>query len=171
MTSFSPVVGGGKFDEGFHDGGFLGAAVEAAEGVDAGFLDGFVGSGESFDADFEEFDWAVHFGEGGEDATAEEPMIVLDEGGGEVGEGDAAKEGEGVGGFGADAGGVVEFHHFEEGLEAPIGVVFGEGHGDEGADEEFRVGELAREDGDGDFGRIMMKGLDGFEAGLEVFLL
>ena len=171
MTSFSPVVGGGEFDEDFHDGGFLGAAVEAAEGVDAGFLDGLVGSGESFDADFEEFYWAVHFGEGGEDAAAEEPVIVLDEGCGEVGEGNAAKEGEGIGGFGSDAGGVVEFHHFEEGLEASIGVMFGEGHGDEGADEEFAVGELAREDGDGDFGRIMMKGLDGFEAGLEVFLL
>ena len=88
-----------------------------------------------------------------------------------MGEGDAAKEGEGVRGFGADAGGVVEFHHFEEGLEASIGVVFGEGHGDEGADEEFRVGELVNEDGDGDFGRIMMKGLDGFEAGLKIFLL
>ena len=80
MTSFSPVVGDGKFDEGFHDGEFLRAAVEAAKGVDAGFLDGFIGSGESFDADFEEFDWAVHFGEGGEDAAAEEPVIVLDEG-------------------------------------------------------------------------------------------
>ena len=171
MTSFSPVFGGGTIDEDFHDGGFLGAAVEAAEGVDAGFLDGFIGSGESFDADFEEFDWAVHFGEGGEDAAAEEPVIVLNEGGCQVGEGNAAKKGEGVGGFGADAGGIVEFHHFEEGLEAPIGVMFGEGHGDEGADKEFRVGELAREDGDGDFGRIMMEGLDGFKAGLKIFLL
>ena len=145
--------------------------MKASEGVDAGFLDGLILSGESFDADFEEFSWAIHFGEGGEDTAAEEPVIVLDEGGCEVGEGNAAKEGEGVGGFGADAGGVVEFHHFEEGLEASIGVVFGEGHGDEGADEEFAIGELIDEDGDGDFGRIMMKGLDGFEAGLEVFLL
>ena len=145
--------------------------MEAAEGVDASFLNGFIGSGESFDADFEEFYWAVHFGEGGEDAAAEKPVIVLDEGGCQVGEGNAAKEGEGVGGFGADAGGVVKFHHFEEGLEASIGVVFGEGHGDEGADEEFTIVELVDEDGDGDFGRIMMKGLDGFEAGLEVFLL
>lgn len=145
--------------------------MEAAKGVDAGFLDGFIGSGESFDADFEEFYWTVHFGEGGEDAAAEKPVIVLDEGGGEVGEGNAAKEGEGVGGFGADAGGVVEFHHFEEGLEAPIGVVFGESHGDEGADEEFAIVKLVDEDRDGDFGRIMMEGLDGFEAGLKIFLL
>ena len=56
--------------------------MEAAEGVDAGFLDRFVGSGESFDADFEEFYWAVHVGEGGEDAPTKEPVIVLDEGGG-----------------------------------------------------------------------------------------
>ena len=145
--------------------------MEAAKGVDAGFLDGFIGSGESFDADFEEFYWTVHFGEGGEDAAAEKPVIVLDEGGGEVGEGNAAKEGEGVRGFGADAGGVVEFHHFEEGLEAPIGVVFGEGHGNEGADEEFAIVKLVDEDGDSDFGRIMMEGLDGFEAGLKIFLL
>ena len=82
MTSFAPVVGGGKLDEGFHDGGFLGTAVEASECVYAGFLNRFIGSGESFDADFEEFDWAVHFGDGGEDAAAEKPVIVLDEGGG-----------------------------------------------------------------------------------------
>ena len=145
--------------------------MEAAKGVDAGFLDGFIGSGESFDADFKEFYWTVHFGEGGEDAAAEKPVIVLDEGCCQVGERNAAKEGEGVGGFGADAGGVVEFHHFEEGLEAPIGVVFGEGHGDEGADEEFAIVELVDEDGDGDFGRIMMEGLDGFKAGLKIFLL
>ena len=145
--------------------------MEAAKGVDAGFLDGFIGSGESFDADFEEFYWTVHFGEGGEDAAAEKPVIVLDEGCCQVGERNAAKEGEGVGGFGADAGGVVEFHHFEEGLEAPIGVVFGEGHGDEGTDEEFAVVKLVDEDGDGDFGRIMMEGLDGFKAGLKIFLL
>ena len=171
MTSFSPVVRGGQFDKDFHDGGFLGAAMEAAEGVDAGFLHGFIGSGKSFDADFEEFDRAVHFGEGGEDAPAKEPMIVLDEGCCEVREGDAAKEGEGVGGFGPDAGGVVEFHHFEEGLEASIGVMFGEGHGDEGADEKFAIGELVDEDGDCNFRRIMMEGLNRFEARLEVFLL
>ena len=145
--------------------------METSEGVDAGFLDGFVGSGESFDTDFEEFDRAIHFGEGGEDAPAEEPVIVLDKGCGEVGEGDAAKKGEGIGGFGSDAGGVVEFHHFEEGLEASIGVMFGEGHGDEGADEKFAIGELVDEDGDGNFGRIMVKGLNRFEARLEVFLL
>lgn len=145
--------------------------MEAAEGVDAGFLDGLIGSGESFDADFEKFDWAVHFGEGGEDAPAEEPVIILDEGCCEVGEGDAAKEGEGIGGFGSDAGGVVEFHHFEEGLEATIGVMFGEGHGDEGANEKFAIVELVDEDGDSDFGRIMMEGLNSFEARLKVFLL
>ena len=89
-------------------------------------------------------------------------MVVLDEGGGEVGEGNAAKEGEGVGGFGADTGGVVEFHHFEEGLEGAIGLVLGEGHGDEGADEEFPIAELVEQYRDGYIGRIMVEGLDGF---------
>ena len=171
MTSFSPVVGGGQFDEDFHDGGSLGTAVEASEGVDTGFLDRFIISGESFDADFEKFYWAVHFGEGGKDTATEEPVIVLDEGGGQVGKGNAAKKREGVGGFGADAGGVVEFHQFEEGLEAAIGVMFGEGHGDEGANEEFAIGELVNQDRDGNFGRIMMKGLDSFETRLKIFLL
>ena len=89
-------------------------------------------------------------------------MVVLNKCGDEVGEGDAAKQREGVGGFGPDAGGVVEFHQFEESLEASIGLVLGEGHGDEGADEEFPIAELVEQNRDGYIGRIMVKGLNGF---------
>jgi hypothetical protein len=162
LTTFSPIWLGGEFNETFHDCGLLRAFVETTHGIDAGFLDGLVGAVETFEADFQEFDRAFHITNGGEDTPAQKPMVVLDEGGGEVGEGDATEEGEGVGGFGPDAGGVVKFHHFQQGLEAAIGLVFGEGHGDEGSDEEFAIGKLVDEDWDGDFGGLVMEGLDGF---------